>query len=488
MVFDSAKARIVAETFPGSAVEWLGDQRAHVVRRIVLAFAYAGGLASLLFLVDMASASSKRGWSSPVFRSMGQQSIGGERSFRVSQANRFRLNSLLFVALGFAYRSRWWRLSPRRQRISHFLVGGFWRQQRRRSFSSQQKQFKTVLLTNSQPLRLRRLDGAVAHRRGAARRGDLLTAPPSQGPSVHVIMQRSGVLNTLRRSIDMMDSSGLGCWIVAAVQLGPGAGRVQRIIFSPIGVAAMTASSFLLFALVIASSIGTITYPASFTCFARSLLTLFLSISPSWWRFGASAPTTPAVTLAAAAFIAIFAWGTVKAQVDIAREHARHPADQRELIDAIERHSSPEDIVLIEPFNEMHTGYVRLHRVIPGQTLVSWESAPTDPATSLLQRFHPGRRQGCAAPMQPPARTAVDVSTHIATDAVQCGRGDVGARRDAVDVGSMIQEECRRLGEAGASPCNGLEARKELLTINGREVAIPNPQSCSRRPAIRSHS
>ena len=256
----------------------------------------------------------------------------------------------------------------------------------------------------------------------------LLTAPPSQGPSVDVIYAE---IRGAEHVAPFKTRWEFWTWlpgIVAAVSLlGVLAGLQRRKFLPPIGVAAMTALSFLLFALVIAFFDRHDHYLGKFYLFRPSSLTLFLSISAIVVaiRRQCSDNARAALTLAAAAFIAIFAWGTVKAQVDIARSTPAIP-HERELIDAIERHSSPEDIVLIEPFNEMHTGYVRLHRVIPRQTLVSWKFAPTDPADllrwyDLIQRRQRLFAEGCAAPMQPPATLLLMFHKEIADRMRECG-------------------------------------------------------------------
>lgn len=167
---------------------------------------------------------------------------------------------------------------------------------------------------------------------------------------------------------------------------------------------------YLLLALVIAFFDRHDNYFGKFYPFRPSSLTLFLPISAIVVaiRRQCHDNARAALTLVAAAFIAVFAWDTMKTQVDIVRSAPAIPYE-RELIDAIERNSGPQDIVLIEPFNEMHTGYVRLHRIIPIPTLVAWKFAPFDPADlvrwyDLIQRRERLFAEGCAAPMQPPVQ------------------------------------------------------------------------------------
>src|SRR5262245_61157156 len=196
----------------------------------------------------------------------------------------------------------------------------------------------------------------------------------------------------------------------------------------------MTALSYLLFALVIAFFDRHNNYLGKFYLFRPSSLTLFLAISAIVVAVRRQSPDNAraALTLVAAAFIAVSAWNTIKAQVDLARSAPAIPYE-RELIDAIESNSGPDDIVLIEPFNEMHAGYARLHRVIPRPTLVSWKFTPTDPTDlfrwyDLVQRRERLFAEGCAAPMQPPVTLLLIFHKEFAERMRECG--DVIWERD----------------------------------------------------------
>ena len=124
-IFDSAKARVVAETFLGATVSWLGYEQAHFVLRIVLAVVYAGSLAIFFSGVEIAAIESLLVIA--VFSAMGEQLIGGEWLFKGVEAKAFAY-SLLFLAFGVASRGRWLTaiVLAAAATYLHFLVGGFW--------------------------------------------------------------------------------------------------------------------------------------------------------------------------------------------------------------------------------------------------------------------------------------------------------------------------------------------------------------------------
>lgn len=132
-----------------------------------------------------------------------------------------------------------------------------------------------------------------------------------------------------------------------------------------------------------------------------------------------------ALTLVATAFIGVFAWNTVTTHVDSFRRTPAIPFEH-ELVGAIEQHSADQEIVLIEPFNEMRADYARLHRVIPRPTLVSLKFAPTSPADilrwhDLIQRRERFFIEGCAAPMQPSVSLLLVFHRATAEKMRECG-------------------------------------------------------------------
>jgi hypothetical protein len=432
-VFDSAKARIVFETFLGATVDALGYERAHFVARIGLAFAYAGSLAVFFSAVEIGVLESLVVIA--VFCAMGEQLFGGEWLFKGVEAKTFAY-SLVFVALGFAYRSRWPAAIALAAAATyfHFLVGGFWTLMLLFIQFREQKQLKPVLFSAAMfAVLLAPLLILVVPHDAAS----LVAASPSQGPSVDIIyseIRGAEHVAPFRTRWDFW--TWLPGIVVAVSLLGVLSGLHRRKYLPPIGVAAITALSFLLFALILAFVDRHNQYLGKFYLFRPSSLALFLTISAILVAIRRQCPdeARAVLRLVAAAFIAVFAWGTLKTQVDIVRSAPAIPHEQ-ELIAAIDRNSGPKDIVLIEPFNEMHTDYVRLHRVIPRPTLVAWKFAPTDPADllrwyDLIQRREHLFAEGCVAPMQPPVQFLLIFRKDTADRMRECG--DVIWKRDEV--------------------------------------------------------
>jgi hypothetical protein len=430
-VFDSSKARIVSQTLMGVAVDLLGYERAHFVLRIVLAIAYAGSLAVLFSAVEIGVLESLLVVA--VFCAMGEQLFGGEWLFRGVEAKTFAY-SFLFMALGFAYRGRWLAAVALAAAATyfHFLVGGFWTLMLLFIQFTQQKQFKPVILSAAvfAVLIAPWLIVVVPHDVAS-----LSVSAPTQGLSADAIYSEiRGADHVAPFQSRWTFWTWLPGIVVAVSLLGVLAGLQRRKCLPPIGVVAMTALCYLLVALVGAFFDRHNNYLGKFYLFRPSSLTLFLAIAAIVAAIRRQCPDNAraALRLVAAAFIAVFAWDTVKTQVDIARSDPAIPYEQ-ELIAAIESHSGPEDIVLIEPFNEMHSGYVRLHRIIPRPTLVSWKFAPTAPADllrwyDLIQRRQRVFAEGCAAPMEPPVQLLLIFHKEIAARMHQCG--DVIWERD----------------------------------------------------------
>jgi hypothetical protein len=215
--------------------------------------------------------------------------------------------------------------------------------------------------------------------------------------------------------------------VVTVCCLGILAGLRRRRLLPPIGVVAIAVLSYLLAALAIAFLDRHTQYLGKFYLFRPSSMALFLSITAMVMavRSQCAESARYALTLIATAFIIVFSWNTIKAQVDIVRRAPSIP-HERELVAAIESHSTAGDIVLLEPVNEMRPEFGRLHRVIPRPTLVSWKFAPTYPDDlmrwyDLVQRRERFFAEGCAAPMQPPVKLLVIFNKQIADKMRACG-------------------------------------------------------------------
>lgn len=423
-VFDHSRARIVAETLLGGAVKWLGYEPAHVVLRIVLAFFYAGSLAIFFSSVGIGALGALVVVAG--FCVMGEQLMGGEWLFRGVEAKTFAYSSM-FVAIGFALRRRWLIAVAMAAAATylHFLVGGFWTLMLLCMQLRQQRNLKRVLLSAAlfglliAPLMVVVVPHDVV---------SLLTTTPSQGPSADFIYSE---LRGAEHVAPFSTRWAFWTWVpgivVTCSLLGVLLGLQRRTLLPEIGLVSMWGLCYLLAALVLAFFDRHDNYLGKFYLFRPSSLILFLALTAIVLAVTRQCADNArwALALVATAFVSVFAWNTLTVHIDLVR---RTPgvAYERALIDAIETHSAPDDIVLIEPFNEMSADYVRLHRVIPRPTLVSWKFAPTNPS-DLLRWYDLIRRRerlfvrGCAAPMQPAVKLLVVFHREIAPRLRDCG-------------------------------------------------------------------
>jgi len=161
--------------------------------------------------------------------------------------------------------------------------------------------------------------------------------------------------------------------------------------------------------------------------FRPSSLTLFLILCGLVHILRDSLPAKRRQALNALLFtvaLTFVSWGIVS--------HARgerrawRPPAFDQVVSAIASHTSPGDLVLIDPTDEGQ--WLKLHRVINRPTLVAWKFLPTDPNEilrwySLLELRKRIYETGCATPMQDiPIRWLV--SSHLDTNPkpIECGR------------------------------------------------------------------
>lgn len=421
-IFDSAKARVVAETLLGTAVSWLGYEQAHFVLRIVLAVVYAGSLAVFFSSLQLGVLESLLVIA--VFAAMGEQLIGGEWLFKGVEAKAFAY-SLLFLAFGVANRGRWLAaiVFAAAATYCHFLVGGFWTLMLLLMQLTRQKNVMAVFWSAVifAGLMVPLLIVVVPHDMAS-----LAASVPSQGPSADSIYADRGAEHVAPFKTRWVFWTWLPGIVLTVSLLGVLAGLHRRKFLPPIGMVATTALCYLLLALVIAYLDRHTNLLSKFYLFRPSSFALFLTITAIVLAVGRQCRDDArfALTLVATAFITVFVWNTATTQVDTIR---RPPAIafEWELVGAIESNSAPEDIVLIEPIHEMRAAYGRLHRVIPRPTLVSWKFAPTSPADilrwyDLIQRRERFFTDGCVALMQPPVRLLVVFSRDTAAKMREC--------------------------------------------------------------------
>lgn len=422
-IFDRSKARIVSETILGTSVKWLGYESAHAALRIFLALLYASGLA--LFFSAISIGVIEALLIIAVFRAMGEQLIGAEWLFKGIEPKTLAYG-LLFVAFGLACRRRWaaaMALSAAATAL-HFLVGGFWSLMLLLFQVTQDKAFKPVLRSAVlfavmvAPLMVVVVPHDVVS----------LVAPRSGELTADVIYSQ------LRAPEHMAPFVGLysfWAWLPGVVVilslLGVLAGLHLKRLLPPFAIVPMLGLLYLLLALVIAFFDRHTNYFGKFYLFRPSSLALFFAITVIVLavRRPSSDDARWALVLVSTAFVAVDVFGILKTQIDIIRRAPAIPYE-RELVDAIERHSAPGDIVLLEPFNEMNAEFERLHRVIPRPTLVSWKFTPTNPSEilrwyDLIQRRERLFASGCAEPMQPPVKLLVIFHRDVADKMRGCG-------------------------------------------------------------------
>ena len=112
--------------------------------------------------------------------------------------------------------------------------------------------------------------------------------------------------------------------------------------------------------------------------------------------------------------------------------------------------SQPDDIVLLEPYQEMSAKYAILHREIPRPTLVSWKFVPSNRVEILRwyalirardQLFVGGCGGGIA--LEPKPALLVTFTADSAQRIGDCGPGGLEQRHRAVDQGCEVTPPCR---------------------------------------------
>ena len=422
-MFDSSNARIVSETVIGKAVLWFGYEYAHAVLRCLLALLYSLGLAMFFSAVGVAVLEAL--FIVAVFCTMGEQLLGAEWLFKGVETKTLAYG-LVIPAFALACRQRWVAAVALTAGATylHFLVGGFWTLLLLLFQSWQQREMRPVaknallFVIVVTPLLL-----LIAPQSASG----LLTTT-SQGLTADFIYAQ------IRAPYHMAPFVALysfWAWlpgvVIACALIAVLSGLQRNKLLPAFGFVPLTGLLYLLLALVVAYFDRHTQYLGKLYLFRPSSLTLFFAIAAivvSFRREGSNGSRYVFV-LVCAAFVGVYLFGVMKTQIDIMRTAPAIPYE-RELVDEIEQNSSPQDIVLLEPFNEMDTDFERLHRLIPRPTLVSWKFVPTIPAEilrwyELIQKRERLFATGCAEPMQPPVRLLVVFSEEVAERMRQCG-------------------------------------------------------------------
>ena len=422
-IFDDSRARIVSETLLGTAVKWFGYSSAHIALRLILALLYATGLA--LLFSGLAASVLESFLIIAVFCVMGEEMIAAESLFRGIEPKALAY-SMVFVAFGFACRRRWSAAIAfaALSTSMHFLVGGFWTGMLLLLEWVQEKQVKRVAWHAAlfailiAPLMI----VVVPH--------DIVSLLPASGSG----LTPDTIYSEIRGSEHVAPFKALYTfwgWVPGIVVIlsliGVLAGLHHRRLLTSFAVVPMVGLHYLVFALIIAYFDRHTNYLGKFYLFRPNSLILFFAITAIVLsiRRHCSNDGRWIFAVLSAAFVFVYVSNTMKTQIDRVRRAPAIPFEQ-ELVDAIERNSAPQDIVLLEPFKEMDAEYQRLHRLIPRPTLVSWKFAPFDPANlirwyDLIQRRERLFAHGCVEPMDPPVRLLVVFQRDVAERMLNCG-------------------------------------------------------------------
>jgi hypothetical protein len=431
-VFDHSSGRIVPESVLGALVHRLGYEKAHVIARLGMALLYAAGLS--FFFKTLGVSLLDALLVVVVFRLMGEQLIGAEWLFKGVEAKTLAY-AVLFAALAWAERGRWMSavIASSVATYLHPLVGGFWtlvivglQWWRTRDGRQTAKTF-AVYLAPTLPLLVviarEQLEGGLP----ASLHGSAAAA------EIYAVRNSHHLLPFLSVSTFWTWLPGIvvvGCLTVTLAVL------VRRKVAPPIALAALIGLVHLLLALGL-SFLDRHTYlMAKVYLFRPSSLTLFLVITSLViaLKTGHSPGGRMVWTLVAASVVVSFSWTLLKGQVDTLLRGPRFPYTPA-LVAAIQAHSRPSDIVLVEPVEKQDDSYLYLHRVIPRPTLVTWKFVPTNAADTMrwytfLRERERIFTQGCGQRPDPPVRLLVAFHQDVAQRLQDCG--PVVWRRDPV--------------------------------------------------------
>jgi hypothetical protein len=371
---DSSRAQFVPKAILGTLVEWCGYEAAHDITRIGMALLYAFGLTVLFSALRIGALDALLILT--VFVLLKEELIGGEWLFRGIEFKTIAY-SILFVAFGMAVRARW-RMAIALGSVAtymHFLVGGFWSamllllQWREQGFKHP-------------PLRTALAYAASATPLLAIIFVDQFPAEPVASGELSADVIYSAIRNP-HHVAPFHSVAAFLSWLpglIAVVCLAAVLAVLQHHgMLSLAGVAAFWGTLFLLGAFVI-SYFDRHTYLfGKFYLFRPSSLTLLFALTAILPLLQRLLPTNVRLIwmLGATSIVTAFSLSVLKMQANDALRPDQLPYVQS-LIAAIEANSQPDDIVLLEPYQEMSAKYAILHREIPRPTLVSWKFVPSN--------------------------------------------------------------------------------------------------------------
>ena len=193
-----------------------------------------------------------------------------------------------------------------------------------------------------------------------------------------------------------------------------------------VALAAMFGLAELLLAMLISYADRHTLYFAKLYLFRPSSLTLFFVITVLLAHFKGelSEQGRQLAAVLICAIVVSFAWWHIKNTIDFYRHHVF--PEKAELIAAVNAYTKPDEIVLIEPYQEFEQEYLSLHRDIDRPTLVSWKFVPTNPEDilrwySYIQLRKSIFQQGCGQHSDVPIRWLISLHPESLATLANCG-------------------------------------------------------------------
>lgn len=424
--FDHSNARFLFEYLLGALINEFGYEMAHKIARITLAVGYA---ISLSFFFSALGLSVLRAVAViALFCIAGEGILGNEWLFKGVESKTVAYVAVI-CALGFGFRRRWWvaTMFVVIATYLHFLVGGFWGLGlaflaflQTRNISTSLRVLSIFLLCISPLFVIVTLEQLVQPTQ-------ISSVTPNQ---IYAIRLPHHIAPFFSKWQLWAWSKGIIATIIMTVAFLVLAKREEKqvlpsfIFFLLLYLCAAVAISFL--------DQHTLIF-GKFYLFRPSSIILLLALSSIFSvklkeQFD---NTNITLRLALGLVITLFLWEHVKIDVEKYLNNQSLP-DIASLVDAVERESKPDEIVLIEPNDEKGKDdtdfpYIGLPRRIPRPTLVSWKFVPTNPQDLLrwydLLEFRKALfKEGCKTSLDYPVRLLLVFGRDTLNSVKNCGK------------------------------------------------------------------
>ena len=421
-VFDQSNAKFLSESLLGILVNSFGYESAHSISRILMALLYAISLGSFFSALRLSLLKSMT--IIAIFYYFDQEILGLEWLFDGVEAKTFAYAAVI-SALGFAWRGKWLAATLLMVLATyfHFLVGGFWGLALALLMQLQTNKMRlplkilSVYLLLISPLIIIIAITQFGH------------PPITMVPSPDKIYAMSAPQHiTPFASVRVFEYWYPGilasCTFLFAFLLLKKFAD-DKILFSFV--------TLLLFYLILAVLISLIDrhtlYLAKLFLFRPSSLILLIAITSVIMLLESKLNIEGKYVfqIVQAAIIVYFMGMLVFPPAYAFYEGIDHALPyQQALIKAIESNSKPGEIVLIEPYKEIHQPYVGLPRKLPRPTLVSRKFTPNSPVE--LVRWHELInfretlfKNGCSKPFRYPVRLLLVFQQQTLEHVKDCG-------------------------------------------------------------------